>query len=245
LDEAFLDVSNCPYCKGSATLIAKMIKNRIKKELILTASAGVAPNKFLAKVASAWDKPDGLFVITPTQIPDFVKTLPITKIFGVGKVTAKKLHNLQIKTCADLQKISLEQLSKQFGKIGERFYQFCRGIDDRPVMPDTIQKSLSIEETFPKDLQTLDSGLIALTSLIQKLKTRLKHSSNPQITKQFIKIKFFDFKKISAEITNNTFSEEIFFDLFKKGFKRYNKPIRLLGAGVRFDCNPKTDKQAL
>jgi len=162
LDEAFLDVTNCQYCKGSATLIAKTIKRRIKKELNLIASAGVAPNKFLAKVASDWNKPDGLFVIIPNQVADFVKYLPVTEIFGVGKVTSKKLHNMQIKTCLDLQKISLSQLTDQFGKMGARFYYLCRGIDDRLVEPESVRKSLSVEETFPRDLKTVDECLPVL-----------------------------------------------------------------------------------
>lgn len=235
LDEAFLDVSNCPYCKGSATLIAQTIKNRIKKELNLPSSAGVAPNKFLAKVASGWNKPDGLFVITPNQIDDFVKQLPITEIFGVGKVTAKKLHDIQIQTCADLQKLSLAQLTDQFGKSGMRFYYLCRGIDDRPVEPESVRKSLSVEETFPRDLKTLDECLTTLPSLIQNLRKRLLQISNPPIHKQFMKIKFCDFKVTTAEVVTNNFSEQIFFDLFKEGFNRHNKPIRLLGVGVRFN----------
>lgn len=234
LDEAFLDVTNCQYCKGSATLIAKTIKNRIIKELHLNASAGVAPNKFLAKVASDWDKPDGLYIITPNQIDAFVTQLPVTKIFGVGKVTAQKLHNMQIQTCADLQQLSLSQLTEQFGKMGARFYCLCRGIDDRPVEPESIRKSLSVEETFPKDLQTLDACLAALPPLIQKLKRRMMPASNLTICKQFVKIKFYDFKQTTAETTSNNWDEQIFFDLFKSGFNRHNKAVRLLGIGVRF-----------
>jgi DNA polymerase-4 len=235
LDEAFLDVSNCPYCKGSATLIAQTIKNRIKKELNLPSSAGVAPNKFLAKVASGWNKPDGLFVIIPNQIDAFVKQLPITEIFGIGKVTAKKLHSMQIYTCCDLQKLSLAQLTDQFGKSGMRFYYLCRGIDDRSVEPESVRKSLSVEETFPRDLKTLDECLAALPSLIQDFKKRLLHISNPPIHKQFVKIKFYDFKKTTAELVADSFTEQTFFDLFQKGFSRYNKPTRLLGVGVRFN----------
>jgi DNA polymerase-4 len=234
LDEAFLDVTNSPYCKGSATLIATAIKKRVKKELNLIASVGVAPNKFLAKVASDWNKPDGLFVITPNQVDAFVKQLPVTKIFGVGKVTAQKLHEMQITTCADLQKISLQQLTEQFGKIGSRFYNLCRGIDDRDVEPESIRKSLSVEETFPKDISTLNECLLVLPALIQKLKKRLADLSDVAITKQFIKIKFFDFKQTTAEITTDQLDDTIFIDLLTNGFKRYSKSVRLLGVGVKF-----------
>ena len=235
LDEAFLDVTNCPYCKGSATLIAKTIKQRIAKELKLPSSAGAAPNKFLAKVASTWNKPNGLFVITPSQVSDFVKQLPITEIFGVGEKTAKKLHALGITTCKDLQKLSLSQLTERFGKTGKRFYNFCRGHDDRPVASEHIRKSLSVEVTFPQDLKTLEDCLSALTSLIPKFKQRLMHNSDLAITKQFVKIKFNDFKKTSVEKTNTSFNPDIFFELLKIGFNRYYKPIRLLGIGVRFN----------
>jgi DNA polymerase-4 len=233
LDEAFLDVTDSKHCQGSATLIAQTIKNRIKKELKLTASAGVAPNKFLAKVASDWHKPDGIFVITPSQIDDFVKELPITKIFGVGKVTAATMHAMHIQTCSDLQELSLEQLTKQFGKTGERFYDFCRGTDHRVVDPEVIRKSLSIEETFIKDLSTTEECALALALLIPKFKNRLARISKP-ITKQFIKIKFCDFKSTTVEVINKELNEQVFYNLLTTGFSRYNKPVRLLGIGVRF-----------
>lgn len=233
LDEAFLDVTDSKHCQGSATLIAQTIKNRIKKELKLTASAGVAPNKFLAKIASDWHKPDGIFVITPDQIDEFVKELPITKIFGVGRVTAATMHAMHIQTCSDLQKISLEQLTKQFGKSGERFYDFCRGIDHRTVESEVIRKSLSIEETFIKDLRTIEECALALTLLIPKFKQRLARIDKP-ITKQFIKIKFCDFKSTTVEVISKELNEQIFHDLLNTGFSRRNKSIRLLGIGARF-----------
>ncbi len=235
LDEAFLDVTNCPHCKGSATLIAKTIKHRIEKELKLPSSAGVAPNKFLAKVASAWNKPNGLFVITPNQVADFVKKLPITEIFGVGEKTAKKLHDINIKTCDDLQQLPLSQLTDRFGKSGGRFYNFCRGSDNRPVEPEYKRKSLSVEITFPRDLKTTDDCSSALPILIQKFKNRLMRHSDLPITKQFVKIKFCDFKKTSVEKVSNDLNPQLFFDLLKTGLSRYKKPIRLLGIGVRFD----------
>lgn len=234
LDEAFLDVTNCPYCKGSATLIAKTIKYRIERELKLPSSAGVAPNKFLAKVASTWNKPNGLFVITPNQIAAFVQQLSITEIFGVGEKTAKKLHDINLKTCGDLQQLSLLQLTERFGKMGERFYDFCRGHDDRPVASEHIRKSLSVEVTFPQDLKTIGDCIATLPALIQKFKKRLRHNSSLPIVKQFVKIKFCDFKKTSVEKVSTNFEPQVFFDLFKVGFNRYNKPIRLLGIGVRF-----------
>lgn len=234
LDEAFLDVTHCPYCKGSATLIAKTIKNRIKKELNLTASAGVASNKFLAKVASDWKKPDGLFVITPDQVDEFVQPLPVEKIFGVGKVTAKKMHEMNIKTCADLQKLSIFELTEKFGKSGFHFYELCRGIDDRSVETEYVRKSLSVEETFPRDLKTVEMCLAELPALIYELKKRLSRIGNMPIKNQFIKVKFYDFKQTTVERLGNSLNEEIFRDLLMTGFQRQNKPVRLIGVGVRF-----------
>lgn len=235
LDEAFLDVTNSSHCKGSATLIAQAIKERIQKTLNLTASAGVAPNKFLAKVASDWKKPDGLFVITPHEIDHFLKALPVTKIFGVGKVTAKKFESMDIKTCGDLQNVSLVELTKKFGKMGRYFYNLCRGIDHRSVKTETVRKSFSVEETFPKDLHTLEDCLSALSEQIQRLKRQLEAKDKYNISKQFIKIKFHDFKRTTAETMSRQIHEETFLSLFKFKYQQcQHKPIRLLGVGVRF-----------
>lgn len=235
LDEAFLDVTNSPHCKGSATLIAQAIKDRIHSSLNLTASAGVAPNKFLAKVASDWKKPDGLFVIRPSEVAEFVFKLPVTKIFGVGKVTAKKLESINVKTCGDLQNLPLDDLCKKFGKMGGYFYNLCRGNDLRPVKTETIRKSLSVEETFPKDLYSLDQCLFFLSEQISRLTHQLKTKELTSISKQFIKIKFYDFKQITAETRSDQLDEDLFVSLFKFKYESYkNKPIRLLGVGVRF-----------
>lgn len=235
LDEAFLDVTNCSYCKGSATLIAKTIKARIKKELNLTASAGVASNKFLAKVASDWNKPDGLFVITPDQVESFVKQLPVTAIFGVGKVTAAKLHNIGLKTCADLQKIPYDELSEKFGKFGGHLYDSCRGIDSRPVETEHVRKSLSVEETFPYDLKTTKECLSKFPNLFCELKKRLEYAADLTIHKQFVKIKFYDFTKTTAEMVVTQLDENHFVELFNRGLARAGKPVRLIGIGVRFE----------
>jgi DNA polymerase-4 len=166
LDEAYLDVTDCKHFCGSATLIAKSIRDKINWQLKLTASAGVAPNKLLAKIASDWNKPNGQLVITPENIESFISSLPVKKIFGVGKVTAEKLTKLGIKTCADLQKISLHDLIKRFGNFGAQLYELCRGIDNREVKPNRIRKSLSVEETFMQDLVSQDECLAKLPNMI-------------------------------------------------------------------------------
>ena len=155
LDEAFLDVTDCTLCSGSATLIAKEIRSRVWQELRLVVSAGVAPNKFLAKIASDWRKPDGLFVITPDQVDDFVLGLPVKKLHGVGKVTAAKMARMGINDCTQLREQSLLALTKAFGTFGERLWSLARGIDERPVQPYSRRQSVSVERTFDKDLPDL------------------------------------------------------------------------------------------
>ena len=129
LDEAYLDVSACSHFAGSATRIADAIRRRVARELRITVSAGVAPNKFLAKIASDWQKPNGLFVITPAQVDEFVLALPVAKLHGVGKVTADKLGRLGIRTCSDLREFNKLALVKEFGSFGERLWGLARGID--------------------------------------------------------------------------------------------------------------------
>lgn len=246
LDEAFLDVTQCSQFKGSATLIATAIRGQITLKHKLSASAGVAPNKFLAKIASDWNKPNGMLVITPKEVDTFMPKLPITKIFGVGKVTANKLKNLNLTTCADLQKLSLNELISLCGSFGSKLYELCRGIDYREVIPNRICKSLSVEETYAQDLNDPIIAIEKLKNLIIKLKFRLVTNSNknlPQkIKKLFIKIKFYDFTHTSVECIANQIDLARYETLFHKGYMRQQKPIRLLGIGVRFDNKP-TNKQ--
>ena len=233
LDEAFLDVTGCKLFQGSATRIAQAIKKQIYEEQHITASAGVAPNKFLAKVASEWNKPNGLFVITPEQVNTFIKQLPVNKLFGVGPVTAKKLEESGLKTCNDLQKLSLADLTTKFGSFGATLYDLCRGIDDRPVEPDRQRKSVSVEETFPVDLATLSEGIKQLPILLKRLKERVSECSDLIIAKLFIKIKFYDFTRTTVECIFPELDIRQYESLFATGYNRHNKPIRLIGLGVR------------
>jgi len=147
LDEAFLDVTGSPHLEGSATRIALHIRGRIRREVGITASAGVAPNKFLAKIASDWNKPDGQLVVTPAEVNAFVRDLPVGKLFGVGKVTEEKLHQLGLFTCADIRARSPVELQRHVGSLGERLWRLAQGIDERPVEPFGRRKSLSVENT--------------------------------------------------------------------------------------------------
>jgi DNA polymerase IV len=152
LDEAYLDVSENKTRLPTATLVARTIREEIRSELSLTASAGVAPNKFLAKIASDWKKPDGLFVIQPEEVDSFLLPLPVGRLPGVGKVTEEKLKHLEIQTVADLRRMDLPTLEGRFGRYGERLYELARGIDNNAVVPDRPTQSISAEDTFEQDV---------------------------------------------------------------------------------------------
>src|SRR5689334_2587325 len=152
LDEAYLDVTENKLGLPTATRVAKMIRRQIREELNLTASAGVAPNKFLAKIASDWRKPDGLFVIQPEEVDQFLLPLPIGRLPGVGKVTEEKLKGLDVGTVGDLRKMELAALEGRFGRYGVRLYELARGIDESEVIPDRPTQSISSEDTFERDV---------------------------------------------------------------------------------------------
>src|SRR5690606_18222153 len=155
LDEAFLDVTGCEHFAGSATRIAQDIRRRVWQQLRITVSAGVAPNKFLAKIASDWKKPDGLFVITPGEVDDFVRVLPVNRLHGVGRVTAEKLSRLGIRSCGDLREWDKLALVREFGAFGERLWGLARGIDERAVQVESRRQSVSVEQTYDQDLPDL------------------------------------------------------------------------------------------
>lgn len=152
LDEAYLDVTEHKTGLPTATRVARLIREQIREELNLTASAGVAPNKFLAKIASDWRKPDGLFVIQPEEVGPFLMPLPVGRLPGVGKVTEEKLRNFDVKTVADLQKLDFPTLESRFGRHGVRLYELARGVDNSKVIPDRPTQSVSAEDTFESDV---------------------------------------------------------------------------------------------
>lgn len=235
LDEAFLDVTASEHCRGSATRIAEEIRQRIYDEVKLTVSAGVAPNKFLAKVASDWNKPNGLFVVTPHEVDNFVRQLPVNKIYGVGKATAMRLAEINIKSCGDLQGFTIFELKQRFGQLGVRLYELSRGIDAREVSAARRRKSLSVEHTFAKDLPQLTHCLNHLPELLQELTTRLRRLENDYlVVKIFVKMKFSDFTSTTAECSGNKLLSTEFQKLFREAYLRKEAPVRLLGVGVRF-----------
>lgn len=234
LDEAFLDVSDCTQFEGSAARIAKAIRREVHERVGITISAGIAPNKFLAKIASDWEKPDGQFVIHPEQVQAFVATLPVKKLHGVGKVTAAKMKRLGLESCEDLRLLGEEELSKYFGSFGNRLYNLSQGIDSRPVQTDRIRKSVSVENTFTEDLPSLESCLNALPDLERQLLKRIQSlKDNYQIQKQFVKIKFHDFVSTTVEMVSSSIDAGNYRTLCEQGFARGNKPVRLLGMGVK------------
>ena len=236
LDEAFLDVSDCDEFRGSATRIAEAIRNEVREVVGITISAGIAPNKFLAKIASNWNKPDGQFAVLPNDVDDFVAKLAVKKLHGVGKVTAAKMLRLNLRTCKDLENFGADALTEHFGSFGERLFELSRGIDNRPVSTDRIRKSVSVENTFDTDLPDLDSSLEAMLGLLPKLELRLKRLDNHySIKKQFVKLKFHDFVTTTVEMLSEDTNPENYHTLCEQGFARGERAVRLIGVGVRVE----------
>jgi DNA polymerase-4 len=200
LDEAYLDVTDNLKGIASATLIAEDIRARIRAETHLTASAGVSYNKFLAKLASDHRKPDGLFVITPEDGPQFVEALPVRRFHGVGPATERKMKQLGITTGLDLKAQPLEFLQQHFGKAGPYYYWAARGIDERPVRADRTRKSVGVENTFSADLLTYEAARVALQDIIDKLWEHCERSGNRGRTVT-LKVKFANFRQITRRLT--------------------------------------------
>ncbi|KTD72807.1 DNA polymerase IV [Legionella tucsonensis] len=234
LDEAYLDVTHSPNCKGSATWMAQEIRERIFQTRKLTASAGIAPNKSLAKIASDWHKSNGQMVIKPHEIAAFMLNLPVRKLFGVGPKMEEKLNTYNIKTCADVQQYSQEYLYHEFGTMGQRLYELARGIDNRPVNPERIRKSISVEETYLNDLPDIEACLAALPELITRLEGRIRRAGEISgIHTVFVKLKFNDFQQTTVEQVINHLELHVVCRLIQEGYLRKRLPVRLLGVGIK------------
>jgi DNA polymerase-4 len=231
LDEAYLDVTAHP---GAPEALAQEIRSAIFQKTKLTSSAGIGPNKLIAKIASEINKPNGQFEVKPQDVPEFMRDLPVRKIWGVGEKSERKLEALGAKTCRELQRFSRPTLVDLFGKFGVELYDLCRGIDHRPVEPDRPRKSLSTEETFAFDLTTLNQCEEKLEELFQDLMADLaQKESTRETTKIFVKLKFNDFTRTTAERAGLAPTLEDFRSLLEEAFARTGKPVRLIGLGIR------------
>lgn len=236
LDEAYLDVTENLKGIGFATQIAREVRARIRQETALTASAGVSYNKFLAKIASDQRKPDGMFVITPEMGPGFVEGLPVAAFHGIGPATAAKMNRLGIGTGADLKSRSLAFLQDHFGKAGTYYYSISRSIDERPVRADRVRKSAGAENTFARDLWTLEAAQAELEPLIDKLWSYCEQSQVRGRTVT-LKIKYQDFEQITRSRSFASFVESRA-DLARATFALLaalfptRKGIRLLGVSL-------------
>ena len=246
LDEAFLDVSDCTLFKGSATYIAQDIRRAIFEELNLTASAGVATCKFLAKIASDENKPNGQCVITPEQVNVFIQTLPLKKIPGVGKVTQQKLAQKGLFTCLDIQKYRPELLLSEFGKQGEKLIEFSQGIDNRAVEPNRERKSLAVEHTFLNDLYSEAQCIEKLFELYREFNRRFdKVRDEKQIIRVGVKIKYSDFTQKTTERKSTEVSLPILEILLHHLFvQNPDKTIRLLGISVGVENRTELEQSA-
>lgn len=234
LDEAYLDVTDCEMFQGSATYIAEDIRKTIENELNLTASAGISYCKFLAKIASDENKPNGQFVINPELASDFIATLPLKKIPGVGKVGQQHLADKNLYTCADITRYPEHQLLSFFGKLGQALLSYSKGIDQRPVQPNRERKSVAVERTFEHNLLSETQCIKHLEDFYKLLQQRVeKHTENKVITKLGVKLKFSDFTIKSSERKYSQLNQIIFEQLLHQLITlNPNKPIRLLGLSV-------------
>ncbi len=237
LDEAYLDVTENKKHISIATEIALSLKKRIKDELGLTASAGVASNKLLAKIASEERKPDGLFVIKPHHVDNFMKDLDLCRIWGVGRVTGAKLNSMGLRTCGDLQRYDMESLGRMLGKFGKALYFFVRGMDDRPVVTHREAKSIGAEITFEVDYGDTREIKKALFSQVERICNRLQKAGTRGKTVT-IKVKYADFTQITRSCTIDhytdsidevyTLSEKLLVNKTEAGVRR----VRLVGASI-------------
>jgi DNA polymerase-4 len=235
LDEAYLDVTDSTLCQGSATLIAEQIRADIYNELNLTASAGIAPNKFIAKIASDENKPNGQCVISPDKVANFVEQLSLKKIPGIGPKTFQKLQSFGFSTCADIRASSVAKLTPVVGKLAVSLYQKSHGIDNRALDVCRQRKSLAIETTLAADIFTKTECLTVINKLYPKLLERLVKVEGRKIARQGIKLKFNDFNQTTVEQQSLNAEQDTFRALLAKAFERAKgRGIRLVGLTLGF-----------
>lgn len=235
LDEAYLEVTHSDLFQGSATLIAQDIRQTIARELGLTASAGIAPLKFLAKIASDMNKPNGQYVIEPTSVDAFIAQMPLSKIPGVGKVTFQKLNRYGLYTGKDIKGLSAQSLQSKFGKFGCVLWQRCHGIDEREIAPKRIRKSVGVERTFADDIYKITELQQYLAdNLWPELQARAdKYLAQRRVKNLAIKVKFSDFQLTTKACQSDHLSLPLLQQLLVDAIARGGgKSVRLLGAQI-------------
>lgn len=243
LDEAYLDVTAHPGAPGA---LAEVIRALIFRKTRLTASAGIGPNKLIAKIASDLNKPNGQCEVAADEVRGFIAPLPVRRLWGIGPATEQKMERLGVTTCAELQRFSRAELCEQFGRFGLELYDQCRGIDERAVEPDRERKSLSNEQTFSTDLHTLADCEEQLPEMFEELAAELAQKGFARaVTKISVKLKFSDFTRTTVERAGLEPTLDNFSMLLGEAFARTGKSVRLLGVGVRFAPSEATDATQL
>jgi DNA polymerase-4 len=232
LDEAYLDLS---HLNSSGASLAREIRTQIREETGLAASAGIGPNKLIAKIASDWNKPDGQHEVTPEGVQDFMQGLPVRRIWGVGGKMAAKLEGMGIRTCGELQQFDKIGMARRFGKWGLELWELCRGIDHREVETERVRKSVSTENTFTENLGSLEDLRPPMHSMIEELTVDLTRHEDRLIRSLVVKLKFADFTRTTAERAHGVLERSVFEELLAEAWQRgEGKGVRLLGVGVRF-----------
>ncbi|MGA8656464.1 MAG: DNA polymerase IV [Chthoniobacterales bacterium] len=243
LDEAFLDIS---HHDGDPSAVASIIRHMIFQRTALTVSAGIAPNKMLAKIASEWNKPNGQHEIRPEDVEAFMLELPVEKLWGIGQKSAAKLQSLGTRTCGQLQRYSRIQLFELFGRFGLELFDLCRGVDNREVVPDRVRKSLSNERTFTRDLTSPTQCEARLPELYEDLMSDLQKSGAvDRVRSIFVKIRFSDFTRTTVERGGMALHLDNFVTLLHEGLQRKTLSVRLLGLGVRLQEDPPENTMQL
>jgi DNA polymerase-4 len=244
LDEAYLDVT---ALGRPASEVATEIRQRIRESFRLPASAGISSNKLLAKIASDWRKPNGQFVIRPSEVDDFIRKLPVRRLWGVGKRAEEKLAQLGCHTCEDLQRLSVYELEESFGKFGRELYDQCRGVDRREVQPTRIRKSLSNERTYVDEVETGEQLAERIADLHEELIADLQ--ARPELLARvagpFVKVKFTDFTQTTVSRSGVSWDLPTMVTLAQEAFARKPMGARLLGVGVRFVESGSVGEQLL
>ena len=245
IDEAFLDVSESGYCQGDPEEMAKQIRSCIKADFGITASAGISSNKLIAKICSDWKKPDNQFSICDDEIQNFIKTVSLKSIPGIGRVNFKKCTTLNMTSCSDMQKISKDELIRIFGSYGYTLFNLVRGIDNREIETNRTRKSISVEDTFLHDLNDTTLCVQQLSILYTKLIERCKSSNvnTNDVREIFLKIKFNDFETITRQKKSLKIELNEFKNLFDSNIVKIVKPIRLLGIGFRLNDKKEEPSQ--